>query len=137
MKWSVKQIEDLPLIAKEFVNKASGHRVFAFEGEMGAGKTTFIKHVLAELGVSDWEGSPTYSIVNEYIGSNGEKLFHFDMYRLNDETEALDIGFDEIVNGGGISFIEWAENVSNLLPLDTKWIRITKNEEIREIILEL
>lgn len=91
-------------------------KVVLFYGDMGAGKTTFIKQLAKELGVTEATSSPTFSLVNEYQSSNNQIVYHFDFYRLKNETEALDMGVDEYLYSGNWCFIEWAENIPNLIP---------------------
>ena len=115
MEIAVKDLSDLPQVASELLEFASKVRIFIFEGEMGAGKTTFIKSFCKTLGVEDVVSSPTYSIVNEYESQNGP-VFHFDFYRIKDIQEAYDLGYEEYFYGGGICLIEWPERVAELLP---------------------
>jgi len=91
-------------------------KVILFNGEMGAGKTTFIKSLAKKLGVNDTTGSPTFSLVNEYKTTDNETVYHFDVYRLKSETEAYDMGMDEYLYSGNWCFIEWAEKIPNLIP---------------------
>ncbi|HEX9979845.1 MAG TPA: tRNA (adenosine(37)-N6)-threonylcarbamoyltransferase complex ATPase subunit type 1 TsaE [Flavobacterium sp.] len=91
-------------------------KIILFNGEMGAGKTTFIKALSKALGVHDATASPTFSLVNEYLSEAGETIYHFDVYRLKSETEALDMGIDEYLYSGNWCFIEWAEKIPNLVP---------------------
>lgn len=91
-------------------------KVILFNGEMGAGKTTFIKSLAKKLGVNDTTGSPTFSLVNEYKTSDNEIVYHFDVYRLKSENEAYDMGMDEYLYSGHWCFIEWAEKIPNLIP---------------------
>jgi len=100
-------------------------KVILFNGEMGAGKTTFIKQVAKALGVSDTTASPTFSLINEYLAESGELLYHFDVYRLKDENEALDVGIEEYLYSGNWCFIEWAEKIPNLVPQDHTRVDIT------------
>lgn len=90
-------------------------KIFLFYGEMGAGKTTFIKAFCAALGVEDTVSSPTFSIVNEYLSPKG-KIYHFDCYRLKNQTEALDFGIEEYLYSGNYCLIEWPEKIPDLLP---------------------
>src|SRR6478735_9033417 len=90
--------------------------VVIFEGEMGAGKTTFIKAICRELGVTEAVSSPTFSLVNEYEGRDGKRIYHFDFYRLNEEREALDIGIYDYLDSGNLCLIEWPSRIENLLP---------------------
>lgn len=94
------------------------NNIVLFRGEMGSGKTTLIKAFCKAKGVESGLGSPTYSLVNEYETNQGEHIYHFDLYRIKDEAEALDIGWEEYMASGNICLIEWPEKVENLLPLD-------------------
>jgi tRNA threonylcarbamoyladenosine biosynthesis protein TsaE len=105
----------LPAIASEIISFAKNSRIFLFYGEMGAGKTTLIKSLCENLGVTEPVTSPTFSIVNEYQGQD-DKIYHFDFYRLKNETEALDMGYEEYFYSGAYCFIEWPEKIPNLLP---------------------
>lgn len=100
-------------------------RVFALYGSMGAGKTTFIKAIAAELGVADIVQSPTFSIVNEYRTVTGEPVFHFDFYRIRKKEEVFDIGYEDYLYSGNYCFIEWPELVESLLPAETIRVRIS------------
>ncbi len=91
-------------------------KIIVFNGEMGVGKTTFIKALGAELGVTDTMSSPTFSLVNEYHTNTGEIIYHFDFYRIKLESEALDMGIDEYLYSDNFCFIEWAEKIPNLIP---------------------
>lgn len=91
-------------------------KIILFNGEMGVGKTTLIKQLCKNLGVEDATSSPTFSLVNEYYTSNNQTLYHFDFYRLNKETEALDMGVDDYLYSGNWCFIEWSEKIASLIP---------------------
>ncbi|TGD59616.1 tRNA (adenosine(37)-N6)-threonylcarbamoyltransferase complex ATPase subunit type 1 TsaE [Flavobacterium humi] len=91
-------------------------KVILFHGQMGAGKTTFIKSLCEKLGIEDPISSPTFSLVNEYQTTTNQVVYHFDMYRLKNQTEALDMGIDEYLYSGNWCFIEWAENIPDLIP---------------------
>lgn len=99
-------------------------KVILFNGEMGAGKTTFIKAFSKLLGVNDTMSSPTFSLVNEYQTSQNQKIFHFDVYRIKSEDEALDMGIEEYLYSGNWCFIEWSEKIPNLIPEEHSLITI-------------
>ena len=92
--------------------------IILFHGSMGAGKTTFIKALARRLGVTEMTSSPTFSLVNEYETEDGRTLYHFDLYRINSEEEAYDMGIDEYFYSGSLCLIEWPEKTPNLIPLD-------------------
>lgn len=112
----VENIETLLEVACQFLDDWGDERLFALEGQMGAGKTTFVKAICKALEVVDVVSSPTFSIVNEYTTSAGEMLYHFDFYRIDNEQEALDFGVEEYWDSGAMCFMEWSEKVSSLLP---------------------
>ena len=99
-------------------------KVILFNGEMGAGKTTFIKAFSKLLGVNDTMSSPTFSLVNEYQTTQNQKIFHFDVYRIKSEDEALDMGIEEYLYSGNWCFIEWSEKIPNLIPQEHSLITI-------------
>ncbi|WP_300568985.1 tRNA (adenosine(37)-N6)-threonylcarbamoyltransferase complex ATPase subunit type 1 TsaE [Flavobacterium sp.] len=100
-------------------------KVILFNGEMGAGKTTFIKSLCKKLGVENPTSSPTFSLVNEYQITTNQLVYHFDMYRLKNQNEALDMGIDEYLYSGNWCFIEWAENIPDLIPKNHSVITIS------------
>ena len=123
------QLTNIERIARQFVEEQSDGRVFAFYGQMGAGKTTFIAAVCKALGIEEPVNSPTFAIVNEYVADNGETVYHFDCYRLNTLRDALNIGIEEYFASGNIRFIEWAENIEELLPADTVRVNIVVEDD--------
>jgi tRNA threonylcarbamoyladenosine biosynthesis protein TsaE len=129
MEINIDSIEDLPRAAMEFIDAVGHRKIFAFRADMGAGKTTFITAVLHAMGIEDVEGSPTYSLVNVYDSQMFGRINHFDLYRIEDETEALDIGIEEMLYSDDISFIEWPEKIQNLLPDNVIWSYIRVNED--------
>lgn len=108
-------LDEIENVARSVVAE-NPNKVILFHGEMGAGKTTFIKQLAKELGVTEATSSPTFSLVNEYETTNNEVVYHFDFYRLKKETEALDMGVEEYLYSGNWCFIEWAEQIPNLIP---------------------
>lgn len=128
MEIQIDNLEALPAAARTFKELLKEHKIFAFKAEMGTGKTTFISALLKEIGVNDPAGSPTYSLVNEYETDMGQ-VFHFDLYRLESEEEAFDIGLEEMLYGSDICLIEWPEKIENLLPEETIWSYIRRNDD--------
>ncbi|EGK01005.1 MULTISPECIES: tRNA (adenosine(37)-N6)-threonylcarbamoyltransferase complex ATPase subunit type 1 TsaE [Dysgonomonas] len=129
MNITIKSLEDMDQAAIEFVKSMGDNTVFAFRGEMGAGKTTFIKAICEKLGVSDTINSPTFAIVNEYRSDSGELIYHFDFYRINKVEEAFDFGYEDYFYSGSLCFIEWPELIENLLPADTVNVSIKVLED--------
>ncbi|MBX2841731.1 MAG: tRNA (adenosine(37)-N6)-threonylcarbamoyltransferase complex ATPase subunit type 1 TsaE [Flammeovirgaceae bacterium] len=107
---------DLKDIATKILDFSSKHKIWLFEGEMGVGKTTLIKHIAESLGSEDLINSPTYSLVNEYEDGKGETFYHFDFYRIKDEVEALEMGCEEYFYSGNICLIEWPSKIKKLIP---------------------
>ena len=132
-----ENLEQLPKIAKEILEYSSPHKKFLFYAEMGVGKTTLIKELSLQLGVTDVVSSPTFSIVNEYISSRDRKIYHFDFYRLKDEKEAFDMGYEEYFFGDDYCFIEWPEKIPNLIEDDmiVIKIRLKGTKRVIEIII--
>jgi tRNA threonylcarbamoyladenosine biosynthesis protein TsaE len=131
-------LETIDADAMTFLDLCSGKFTFAFSAEMGAGKTTFIQRVLAQLGVHQLEGSPTYGFVNNYQTEKNGLVFHLDLYRLNSEEEAYDIGIEDIIYDQNYCFIEWPDIIRNLLPSNTVWVTIKREDNnARTICIEL
>lgn len=136
MLLNTTSLSQLPGAASEIIKFAANTRIFLFYGEMGAGKTTLIKSLCQCLGTTESVTSPTFSIVNEYIGKDN-KIFHFDFYRLKNETEALDMGYEEYFYSGAYCFIEWPEKIPGLLPEHYISIKISvTGDNSREINIE-
>jgi len=114
----IYSLDDIETAAKEFIKFTNGYSVVAFHGNLGAGKTTFIKAVCNQLGVEEKVSSPTFSIINQYTTGKGS-VFHIDLYRIKDIEEAIDAGVEECIYSSEICFIEWPEKVFSILPDDT------------------
>lgn len=119
-------LNDLEELAEKLIRETESNRVIIFNGEMGSGKTTFIKAIGHVLGVKEGMSSPTFSIVNEYENEAGEKIYHFDFYRLKNELEAYDIGTEEYFDSGNYCLIEWPDKITSLLPDNYIEVSITK-----------
>ncbi len=119
-------LHDLPFVAKEILLKVS-NKTLLFYGTMGVGKTTLIKEISKQLGVTDIINSPTFSLVNEYEIAK-DKIYHFDFYRIKTEEEALDIGIEDYFFSEHWKLIEWPEKISNLLPPNSTKIEMGKNK---------
>ncbi len=115
MNVPVKSLDELQFAAEKLVSFADTEKIFLFYGDMGAGKTTFIKSLCECLGTKENVTSPTFSIVNQYQG-DAAKIYHFDFYRLKKQEEALDMGYEEYFYSGDYCFIEWPEKIADLLP---------------------
>lgn len=127
--FTCKSPGELAVIAKSLLGAWPGKRIFAFYGNMGAGKTTFIKEFCRQLGVETIVNSPTFAIVNEYLARSGQSIYHFDLYRLKNWEEMLDIGYEDYFFSGNYCLIEWPEKIENLLPADTVEVRIETDPE--------
>ena len=121
--------DDLERAAREFLVEIGDNRLVAFFAPMGSGKTTFTTAVCKVLGVTDPVGSPTFSIVNEYMTASGDPMFHFDFYRINKLSEAIDIGLYDYLDSGCLCMMEWPENIEELLPEETLRITMTVNPD--------
>lgn len=131
----ISSLEKIYETAKEFINQIGDNTVFAFNGVMGAGKTTFIKAICDVMGVQESVNSPTFSIVNEYEAADGRIIYHFDCYRINKIQEALDLGAEEYLYSGNLCFIEWAENIAPLLPDTLVNVNIEETENGKRKII--
>ena len=134
MDIKIQNLESIGEAARQFVNAIGDRRVFAFYGQMGAGKTTFIKAVCEALGVEDVITSPTFAIVNEYTPSSfllppSSKIFHFDFYRIKKLEEVYDMGYEDYFYSGALCFIEWPELIEELLPEDAVKVSIVEQED--------
>ncbi|ALO15558.1 ADP-binding protein [Salinivirga cyanobacteriivorans] len=139
-EFHIENIADLKIAARELLENTSDQTIWAFYGEMGAGKTTFIKEICQALQVKEQVASPTFNLINEYEAANGKLIYHFDFYRLNELEEAMNIGTLEYFESGELCLLEWPEKVEPILPekirniyiriidKDQRKIKITDNE---------
>lgn len=133
----INSIEKIQEVAEKFIHEIGDKKIFAFNGKMGAGKTTFIKAICEVMGVQETINSPTFSIVNEYEAADGSIIYHFDCYRINKIQEALDLGAEEYLYSGNLCFIEWSENIAPLLPDSLVNVNIEEIENgKRQIIIQ-
>ncbi len=116
-------LEEINAVAQKIISE-NPKKVLLFKGNMGVGKTTLIKSLAKNLGVSDATSSPTFSLVNQYQIFQNQYVYHFDVYRIKNEIEALDMGIDEYLNSGNWCFIEWPENIPSLIPKEHSTIKI-------------
>lgn len=134
----IESLANIEVAAKEFVAHMGDDTVFAFYGEMGAGKTTFINALCRVLGVEDdVTNSPSFSIVNEYRSdTTAELIYHFDLYRLENAEEAFDIGIEDYFDSGALCLLEWPERIEEILPFDTVKVSLVVNDdETRQIVI--
>ena len=133
----VASLNDLDAAAHKFMELMGDETVYAFHGEMGVGKTTFISALVRALGVDDDEAnSPSFAIVNEYRSdTTAELIYHFDLYRLETMEEILDIGFEDYLDCGALCLIEWPEKVEDILPDDTVEVTIRLNDDHSRTII--
>lgn len=131
-----KSLEETKEVVNVILTLLNAHKIVLFDGIMGSGKTTLIKHLCAALGVTEQVNSPTYSIVNVYKTHKNEVIYHFDFYRINSLEEAFDIGAEEYFYSGNICFIEWADKVLEILPKNYLKVSIEYCNERRNYVIE-
>jgi tRNA threonylcarbamoyladenosine biosynthesis protein TsaE len=134
-RFVINELEDIDGVASEFIAFAGEKKVIAFFGDMGAGKTTFIKAICEALGVEDVINSPTFSIVNEYrSATSGETVYHFDFYRIQNLKEAYNIDVEEYFYSGALCLIEWPEKIREILPEDALLVNIAEQADKSRLI---
>lgn len=134
---SIYSFNEIETIAEKFINKMNGYKVFAFHGNLGAGKTTFIQSICKLLGVTGNVSSPTFSIINQYLTNDNKRIYHIDLYRVKDDEEAINAGVEEYIYSDDICFIEWPERVT-FLPSSTVNVYIeTISQYERKLIVKL
>jgi len=134
MEIIIRHKKNLPAAVRKLLKLSGNSRLFAFYGPMGAGKTTIIKAICEVLGAVDLVSSPTFTIVNEYITSNGESLYHIDFYRIKKRDEVFDFGAEEYLSAGSYCFIEWPELIEDMLPPGTVKVRISVGDNEERIL---
>lgn len=139
MKWTFS-LNEISRVASEFLTRTSNYKVFALHGQMGAGKTTFVHSICDVLKVESVVGSPTFSLVNEYVyptGSGDQLIYHIDLYRIKDEEEALEAGIEDCLYSGALCFVEWPEKAPGIFPPHTANVFISsENEGLRTLKLQ-
>ncbi|MCK5822474.1 MAG: tRNA (adenosine(37)-N6)-threonylcarbamoyltransferase complex ATPase subunit type 1 TsaE [Bacteroidales bacterium] len=134
MRLEINNISEIKKTAKLFLNKTKEFKKFAFFGDMGVGKTTFIKELCKQLGVTDVVNSPSFAIVNEYMSANNEIIYHFDFYRIKNINEVFDFGYEEYFYSPNYCFVEWPEKIEHLLPDDFISVNIIEESNHKRII---
>ena len=129
MEIKIKSLDNICEAAKAYLDGMGTGKVFAFYGKMGAGKTTFIKAICEELGVTDVITSPTFALVNEYTAADGSPIYHFDFYRIKKLDEVYDMGYEDYFYGGSLCFLEWPELIEEILPEDATKVTITEEAD--------
>ena len=125
----IDSLASLPEVANKIIKSLQGRTIVAFRGGMGAGKTTLIKEIVAQLGSQDNVTSPTFAIVNNYSTNDGAQIYHFDFYRINKIEEAYDFGYEEYFFSGDLCLVEWPEKIEQLLPEQVMTVTITAESE--------
>lgn len=125
----IDSLNELPDVAEAVLNQLHGRTVVVFRGEMGAGKTTLIRAIMAHLGSEDTISSPTFAIVNHYSTGAGEPVYHFDFYRIERIEEAFDFGYEEYFYSGDLCLVEWPEKIEELLPQEVMTVHIVADSE--------
>ncbi len=132
----IDSLNELPMVAQAVIDSLQGRTVVVFRAEMGAGKTTLISRIVAQLGADDTVTSPTFALVNQYEGSE-QRIYHFDFYRINRIEEVFDFGYEEYFYSGDLCLVEWPEKIEALIPDDAMVVRIeVGDDEQREFIIE-
>ena len=128
MEIKISNLDNIQEAASAFIQQIGDHKVFAFYGSMGAGKTTFVKAICESLGVDDVITSPTFAIINEYH-ANDRVIYHFDFYRIKKLEEVYDMGYEDYFYSGSLCFIEWPELIEELLPEEAVKVSIKENPD--------
>jgi tRNA threonylcarbamoyladenosine biosynthesis protein TsaE len=137
LKIYCQTINELPDVTKSVLGYGKDFNVWVLKGDLGAGKTTFIQEVAKQMGIKEHISSPSYALINEYLSPSAQKVYHFDLFRINTIAEVLDIGIDEYLESGSFCFIEWPEIAESLLPSRYLEVQIQNPEnELRVINIQ-
>ncbi len=134
MNWKVENESSIPDVAAEISKFIPKKGIVLFDAEMGSGKTTLIRSLLSIITFEEFQGSPTYSLVNEYLSKQNKPIYHFDLYRLKDEKELFDIGFEDYLTDNALLFIEWPEKSLKFLPDNIYWVYIRVDDNNHRLI---
>ncbi len=134
MNWKVENESSIPDVAAEISKFIPKKGIVLFDAEMGSGKTTLIRSLLSIITFEEFQGSPTYSLVNEYLSKQNTPIYHFDLYRLKDEKELFDIGFEDYLTDNALLFIEWPEKSLKFLPDNIYWVYIRVDDNNHRLI---
>jgi tRNA threonylcarbamoyladenosine biosynthesis protein TsaE len=134
MKIVIDGLAKLPQSAKIFLENTKGEKLFAFYGSMGSGKTTFIKALCEAMGTLDIATSPSFTLVNEYKTSKGEPMYHFDFYRIKKIEEVFDFGLEEYLSSGDYCFMEWPEQIEDILPPETVKVKLSVKKNGKRVL---
>lgn len=134
MNWKVENESSIPDVAAEISKFIPKKGIVLFDAEMGSGKTTLIRSLLSIITFEEFQGSPTYSLVNEYLSKQNKPIYHFDLYRLKDEKELFDIGFEDYLSNDSLLFIEWPEKSLKFLPDNIYWVYIRVDDNNHRLI---
>ena len=134
MKWIVQSELELAKIVPDLISNLPSSGVVLIDGQMGAGKTTTVRNILASISNNPFQGSPTFSLVNEYTSNFGQLIYHFDLYRIDHPSELQQIGIEEYFENDSLSFIEWPEKCLEFLPNDKIWMYISVGKNNERII---
>ena len=129
----IDSLSELDDVAREILDALDGRNVVLFRGGMGAGKTTLISRIVALMGAEDTVTSPTFALVNQYVGDNDRLIFHFDFYRIDSIDEVFDLGYEEYFYSGDLCLVEWPEKIEQLIPDDVMEVRISAGDDEQRI----
>ncbi|MBE6213768.1 MAG: tRNA (adenosine(37)-N6)-threonylcarbamoyltransferase complex ATPase subunit type 1 TsaE [Rikenellaceae bacterium] len=129
----IDSLSQLDMVAEEVLAALNGRSVVIFRGGMGAGKTTLISRIAAALGSEDSVTSPTFALVNQYVGENDCRIYHFDFYRIDSVDEVFDLGYEEYFYSGDLCLVEWPEKIEQLIPDDVMEVRISAGDDEERI----